>query len=153
MLLSEYFVKHLINSYTTDMPVLSPALRRFLRYTSVGVSTFLFDLVLLAAFTELLSIPYYIGTPIAFLIAVSINYLVSRTHVFRGTQRSVHHGYLYFIGFALIGAFAATAGTTLLVTFFGLQYLVARILVAGVTGMANYLLNLHLNFKVVGHHP
>lgn len=153
MLLSEHFVKNPLSSYTTDMYVPSPSIRRFIRYASVGVSTFLFDLALLVAFTELLHIPYYIGTPIAFLIAVSINYAVSRTHVFRGTERSVHHGYLYFIGFALLGALAATAGTALLVTVLSIQYLVARVLVAGATGMANYLLNLHLNFKVAGHHP
>lgn len=150
----ECFVNYPLVSYTTlSMLALSPTLRRFVRYAGVGVSTFLFDLALLAAFTELLHIPYYLGTPVAFLIAVSINYALSRTHVFRGTQRSIHHGYLYFIGFALLGALAATGGTALLVTALGVQYLVARVLVAAVTGMANYLLNLHLNFKVVGHHP
>jgi len=129
-----------------------PGVRRFLRYSLVGVSTLSFDLLLLYALTQYLSVPYYIGTPIAFLIAVSINYAVSRAFVFHGTKRKVHHGYFYFLSFALLGAVAITGVVTLLVTYVHLYYLVARILVAGVVGIANYLGNLHLNFKVVGVH-
>jgi len=128
-------------------------MRRFFRYAVVGVSTLLFDLVLLAALTELLDVPYYVATPFAFLIAVSINYMLSRAHVFRGTSRTVHHGYAYFITFALLGAFITTSGVALLVSAFGLYYLFARVLVAGFVGIGNYLLNLHFNFRVAGHHP
>ncbi|MBU1292727.1 GtrA family protein [Patescibacteria group bacterium] len=131
----------------------TPGTRRFIRYAIIGVSTLLFDLLLLAGLTELVGVQYYIATPFAFLIAVSINYALSRMHVFRGTMRPVHHGYAYFIGLACLGAFVTTSGVALLVTFFGLYYLLARVLVAGFVGMANYLLNLHFNFKVVGQHP
>jgi len=128
-------------------------MRRFFRYAVVGVSTLLFDLVLLAALTELLGVPYYVATPFAFLIAVSINYMLSRAHVFRGTSRTVHHGYAYFITFALLGALITTSGVALLVSAFNLYYLFARVAVAGFVGIANYLLNLHFNFRVAGHHP
>lgn len=125
---------------------------RFLRYMGVGGSTFAFDLVLLFALTEYAHIPYYVATPGAFLIAVSINYLVSRRVVFRGTKRALGHGYLYFIGFALLGAAGTTLGVAGLVTAFGLHYLYARVLVACVVGIGNYLANLFLNFKVAGIH-
>lgn len=131
----------------------APGTLRFFRYAVVGVSTLLFDLVLLWCLTELLGIPYYVSTPFAFLVAVSINYLLSRAHVFHGTERHIHHGYAYFIGIALLGAFVTTSGVAFLVSFFGLNYLLARVLVAGVVGIGNYLLNLYFNFKVVGHHP
>ncbi|MGE5541323.1 MAG: GtrA family protein [Bacillota bacterium] len=129
-----------------------PALLRFLRYAAVGVSTLAFDLLLLAALTQLLHVPYYISTPLAFLVAVSINYALSRSFVFRGTDRPVHHGYAYFIAIAFGGAFAITVAVAALVTYAHLYYLVARILVAGVVGIVNYLVNLHWNFKVAGKH-
>jgi len=129
-----------------------PGVHRFLRYAVVGISTLSFDLLLLYVLTTYLSVPYYIGTPIAFLIAVSINYAVSRKFVFRGTERPVHHGYFFFISFALAGALAITLAVTFLVTYFHLYFLLARILVAGIVGIANYLGNLHLNFKVAGIH-
>jgi putative flippase GtrA len=129
-----------------------PALIRFARYAVVGVSTLAFDLLLLAAFTQLLSIPYYLGTPVAFLIAVSINYAISRSFVFRGTERSVHHGYMYFILIAGVGTAFITGGVYLLVTYAHLNYLVARLLIAGVVGLFNYLTNLHWNFRVAGKH-
>jgi putative flippase GtrA len=126
--------------------------RRFLRYALVGVSTLSFDLALLYIATSLLGFPYYISTPTTFLIAVSINYFISRRFVFKGTERTVHHGYSYFIGVAIAGAFVTTALVATLVTYAHLYYLLARILVAGLIGIGNYLFNLHLNFKVAGMH-
>ncbi len=134
------------------MTALSPRYRRFLRYAAVGVSTLLFDLLLLAVLTEVLRVPYYLATPFAFVIASSINYTLSRRHVFSGTERGWKTGYGYFIIVAAIGAFITTSLVVLLVTYLGLYYLVARVLVAGLVGMGNYLFNLYVNFRVVGRH-
>lgn len=128
------------------------ALVRFLRYTVVGGSTLAFDLVLLYAMTEKLGVPYYLATPGAFLVAVSINYLISRKFVFAGTKRGHQVGYSFFILIALAGAFVTTSGVLLLVTYAHLYYLFARVLVACFVGIANYLLNLFFNFKVAGIH-
>lgn len=131
---------------------MSPALRRFARYALVGGSTLAFDLALLAAITEFTPIPLAVSTPGAFLVAVSLNYLISRRFVFRGTRRRLRRGYVYFIGIALAGA----AATTLLTTGFaalGLYYLAARLMAACCVGAGNYLANLYWNFRVAGHHP
>lgn len=127
-------------------------LRRFLRYSMVGVGTFGLDLALLYAATSIIGIPYYISTPGAFLIAVSVNYAISRRFVFTKTERVWHHGYAYFGAVAMIGAAATTSLVAFLVSFFGLYYLTARILVAGLVGMGNYLFNLFFTFKVAGKH-
>lgn len=132
---------------------LSPGALRFLRYAGVGVSTLALDLVLLFVLKEFVGIPYYVAIPLAFLLATSLNYAISRVHVFRGTLRPVHHGYLYFILLASLGATITTSATAFLVEFFALHYLLARVGVAGFVGLMNYLLNLHFNFRVVGHHP
>lgn len=132
---------------------MSPALRRFSRYAAVGVTTLAFDLLLLAAVIEIGGLPYYAAVPLCFAIAVSINYLISRQHVFHGTARSFHAGYAYFLLTAGMGAILTTSGVAFLIEFFGVHYLPARLGVAGVVGMANYLFNLHFNFRVVGLHP
>lgn len=128
------------------------SIHRFLRYTAVGGSTFAFDLLLLFVVTEYAGVPYYLATPGAFLVAVSINYLISRRFVFRGTKRTHTVGYPYFITVALVGAGVTTLGVTLLVTYLGLYFIVARVLTALVVGMGNYLFNLIYNFKVVDVH-
>jgi putative flippase GtrA len=129
-----------------------PAFKRFLRYSIVGISTLSFDLLLLYALTHFLHIPYYFSTPFAFLVAVSINYVLSRYFVFVGTSRGVRLGYLYFAFLAVGGALLITGTVYLLVTYASLHFLVARILVAGFVGMGNYLLNLNFNFRVAGMH-
>ncbi len=131
---------------------ISPAIRRFLRYACVGGSTFAFDLLVLYLVTTYAGVTYYLATPGAFLVAVSCNYFISRRFVFRGTKRGHAPGYVYFIGMALIGAGVTTLGVTFMVTYTGLYFLYARILVALVVGTANYFGNLVLNFKVVGLH-
>lgn len=102
--------------------------------------------------TQYLGVPYYVSTPLALLIAVSVNYVFSRAHVFRGTRQSVHRGYLNYLLLAAAGAAVITGAVYLLVTYLHLGYLVARVLVGIVTGIGNYLANLYWNFRVAGSH-
>lgn len=129
-----------------------PAERRFLKYSVVGVSTFIFDLLLLFVLTDYLGINYVVAAGGAFVVAVSINYVVSRKYVFRGTERGVHSGYGYFLAIALIGLLFVMGSMYILVEVLTLHYLFSRVCIAGITGMFNYLTNLYLNFKVVGKH-
>ena len=131
---------------------MTPTLQRFVKYFAVGASTFLFDLAMLFIAVHFFKIPYYIATPCTFLIAVTCNYLISRKLVFTGTERGLYRGYANFAAVALFAAFITTSLVGGLVSLFGLYYLAARILVAGIVGMGNYLFNLYINFKVVGKH-
>lgn len=128
------------------------SVRRFLSYSVVGGTTFAFDLALLFVLTEFGQVPLSLSTPLAFLIAVSGNYLLSRKFVFRKTARQHPSGYSLFIGMALLGALMITAAVSFLVSYFALSYLIARILVAGFVGVVNYLFNLYINFRVAGTH-
>ncbi len=121
---------------------------RFLKYATVGVTTFLFDLLLLYLFSDHLGMDYFLATPLAFAIAISVNYFISRRYVFTGTLRSVHTGYGIFLLIAGAGMAGVTALMVLFVEVFRLPYLPARVLVAGIVGLWNYLMNLYVNFKV-----
>lgn len=128
------------------------AIKRFLKYSSVGVSTFVFDLLLLSLFVEQFKWWYLIATVVAFLLAVSLNYFISRKYVFKGTSRSVHAGYIRFISMAVIGIILVAWGMKICVGILGWNYLISRILIAAIVGMWNYLFNLFINFKVAGKH-
>ena len=128
------------------------ALWRFTRYMMIGVSTFLLDLGMLYLAVNRIGIPYYFATPLTFLFAISCNYLLSRKLVFKETFQGWRIGYVYFISFALVGAVVTTGLVALLVWFFGLYYIIARIIVAGIVGIFNYIFNLSVNFNVAGTH-
>ena len=128
------------------------AFSRFFKYSAVGGSTFLFDLGLLFLLTDIFHFNYILSAGGAFLIAVSINYFISRRLVFLGTKRPLQSGYAFFIVIAGIGALAVMALMALFVGVFHWPTLLSRVAIAGVVGIWNYLTNLYLNFKVAGEH-
>ncbi|WP_419779331.1 GtrA family protein [Maridesulfovibrio sp.] len=123
---------------------------RFLRYTCVGGGTFLFDLGVLYLFTDGFGWSPVFAAGLAFFIAVSINYYISRHLVFKGTTREFKQGYLGFLLIAGTGLVIVTGGMYIMVDILKWQYMISRILVSLATGMWNYLLNLYVNFKVAG---
>ncbi len=128
------------------------ALQRFLKYAVCGGSTFMFDLLLLALFINVLGWNPAFAAGLAFLIAVSINYNLSRRFVFKGSLRSIHEGYVGFLAIAGTGLLLITSGMYFLVDVLGWNYLFSRVLIAFFTGTWNYLLNLYVNFRVAGKH-
>ena len=125
---------------------------RFLKYFSVGFSTFLFDLALLYVFTDFLHINYIVSTGLAYAIAVSCNYYLSRTYVFSKTLRRTDHGYYMFMCISGVGVLFVMLSMSLLVEVFHFEYMLSRVLVAGIVGIWNYLMNLFVNFKVANIH-
>jgi putative flippase GtrA len=123
---------------------------RFLRYSAIGAGTFAGDLLLLFVLTELLDVHYLGSAAISFLIAISCNYALSRKYIFAETKRSHSLGYVNFLLIAGIGLCFVTGSMFVLVNWVGLNYLFSRVMVAGITGIWNYLMNLFVNFKVAG---
>ncbi len=122
---------------------------RFLKYVIVGVSTFIFDLALLYIFIDILLWNYVIATGVAFAIAISVNYFFSRRYVFKETSRSFYTGYVAFMVIASMGIGIAMLGMALMVEKFYFHLLDSRIIIAGVVGIWNYLMNLYVNLKIV----
>ncbi len=131
---------------------MSPAFTRFFKYSVVGVTTFVFDLLLLFLLVDILQINQVLAAGTAFIIAISINYYVSRHFVFKHSNRPIRSGYVNFISIAFGGLILVTGGMYIMSNLLGWHYLLARTLVAAITGVWNYLMNLYVNFKVVGKH-
>lgn len=123
---------------------------RFLKYSLIGGATFAFDLLLLALLKESLGFHYLLSAAVAFAVAVSINYVISRSVVFKGTLRPFRSGYLIFAGVAGISLVAVTILMAICVEALGFDYLFARLMVACLVGLWSYLMNLFVNFKVAG---
>ena len=121
---------------------------RFIKYTLVGFSTFVVDLFLIYFLTDILQINYLVSAGIAFVIAVTLNYHYSRKLVFHETTRELRQGYFNFLAIAILGLILIILLMALLVEVFSINYIIARILVACLVGIYNYLTNLLLNFKV-----
>ncbi len=123
-------------------------IKRFWKYSLVGISTFLFDLLLLYIFTNLLNINYLVSIFLAFIIAVSLNYFLSRKNVFVGTKQGLARGYAYFLVVITFGVALMLVSMYLLVEMFSIDIFIARVLVAGVVGIFNFTVNDKFNFKM-----
>lgn len=134
------------------MKIDKKGIARFFKYSTVGVGTFVFDVLLLYILVSVFSIHYLVASGIAFFIALSVNYFISRELVFRKTSTSYSKGYVQCISIALVGVLLTVAGMYILVTAIGMHYLFARCLISLCVGIGNYLFNLYFNFKVVGQH-
>ncbi|MDP1706241.1 MAG: GtrA family protein [bacterium] len=124
-------------------------LKRFGKYIVVGFTTFIFDMVLLILAVSW-GMPYHLAVSVAFLIAITVNYVISRRFVFNGTTRQWNQGFFYFLIFAFGGAILTTGLVVFLVEIVGLHYLTSRVIVACIVGTIFYLTNLHFNFRMAG---
>lgn len=127
-----------------------PALTRFFKYSLTGVSTLFLDLCLLYLFTDFFHWHYLFSAGAAFFLSTSLNHVLARRYVFGETERSLSTTYMNFLIIGGVGVALVTGLMYLLVEWFGVNYVWARLSVAGVTGMWNYLINLYYNFQVAG---
>lgn len=114
---------------------------KFIKYNMSSVVATLIDLFALWAFTELLGIYYLISAVLAFSIGTVTNYSLNRYWNFKSTKKSFLRG---LTSFAIIGLSSLILTTILLyvfVEFFGIHYLVGKILTT--------LLAVIWNFKLV----
>jgi putative flippase GtrA len=100
------------------MNINKKSIARFLKYSTVGVGTFLFDLFLLYCLVTFLNIDYIVATSLAFFVSISMNYFISRKYVFSKTNTFINKGYFTFIFFALFGISLTVGGMYILVSIF-----------------------------------
>lgn len=121
---------------------------RFLTYLVVGVSTFILDLGMYYSLIHFFGVNYLLSATLGYIIGITLNYVFSRKYVFAETERQVHTGYLIFIGIAIIGLCIITTCMYILVDLLQFNYVISRIVVAGLVGVWNFYTNSRHNFKV-----
>lgn len=117
------------------------------RNTIVSCGIFAFDIALLWAFVQFLRMDKLLAAALAFVVANSVHYALGRTWIFRGTDRHIGAGYIYFLINAGVGLVVTIVLFAALIAWTPINYLVARTLVSIVSGLTVFLLNAVLNFR------
>ena len=125
-----------------------PGLYRFGKYSVVGITTFALDLALLILFTDYFGINPVPAAGTTFLIAITVNYLLSRRYVFHETAKSHLSTYVVFTLLGIGGLILVMSLMHFATTILKWHYVESRILIAGIVGILNYLLNLYVNFDI-----
>lgn len=123
--------------------------RLFARNTAASFFVFGVDIALLWVAVQFWGISQMVAATGAFLIAMTIHYVLARLWVFRGTQRGVATGYAYFLVNAGIGLVVTLGAFWVLIESTQLHYLVARAVASIVAGILVFFLNAIFNFKAL----
>ncbi len=118
------------------------------RYTIVGGIAFVFDFGTLTILTEFFNIYYLLSAAIAFLLGLSVNYLLSIIWVFE--KRTVKSKSIEFVVFSLIGL-VGLALNEFFIWFFteiaGIYYLLSKILSAVFVYLWNFFVRRYTLFR------
>ncbi len=124
----------------------------FARNTVASFFAFGLDVGLLWIFVEKLGLSYLVAATIAFLVAMTLHYILSRLWVFSESRRGMASGYVYFLANAGIGLVVTLGAFAALMAITGLHYLIARIFASVAGGLIVFGLNAVFNFKAIGGH-
>jgi len=116
------------------------------RNTIVSCGIFAFDIALLWVLVQM-GMGKVAAAALAFIIANSLHYAFGRGWIFKGTDRGVAEGYVYFLINAGIGLMITISLFAAMIRWTPINYLVARVLVSVVSGLTVFLLNAVLNFR------
>lgn len=118
-----------------------------LRNTVVSCLAFGVSIALLWVLVEFFRMQQVVAAGIGFVAANSLHYVLGRTWIFRGTDRAVASGYIYFLATGGLGLAVTMGLDALLLHYTPIHYLVARILVSVIAGLVMFALNALLNFR------
>ena len=116
------------------------------RNTVVSIGVFTLGLGVLWLLVQQAGMAKVPAAAISFLISNSLHYVFGRSWIYRGTERAVVPGYIYFLMNAGVGL-VATVGLFALFVDLGLQYLIARIVASIFVGLLLFVLNAVWNFR------
>lgn len=121
--------------------------RLFVRNTLASTLTFGIDIALLWFLVERAGAERIVAAAFAFLVAISLHYLLARIWVFRGSGRGLASGYVYFLTNAGIGLIVTLGLFWLLLELTPLHYLISRGISSVAAGIVVFFLNAIFNFK------
>ena len=102
---------------------------QLIRYGFVGGIAFVADYLSLYAFTEYIGIPYLVSAAIAFMIGLTVNYVLSNIIVF--TTHRLHNKWLEFAIFAIIGVIGLGLNEIIMYCaseLIGLHYMISKLI-------------------------
>ncbi len=119
------------------------------RNTVVSTGAFLLGLGVLWLLVERGGMDEVVASGVSFVVANTLHYILGRTWIFRGTDRAVASGYALFLANGVFGLVLTMALMAAFLAFTPINYLVARILVSMIAGLAMFVINAVWNFRRV----
>lgn len=119
------------------------------RNTIASAFVFAISLGILWVLVERFAVDKVLASGAGFIVANAVHYVLGRVWVYRGTTRAVAKGYVLFLINGLIGLAITMGLMALLLELTPLHYMVARILVSVIAGLAMFVLNAVWNFRKV----
>lgn len=121
--------------------------KRFIKYTLIGTSTFLLDLIILYSLTEFLDLFYLASASVSFIFATSINYAINKSWNFTEKNVKVIKSYPIFISVNFFTLMMIVFLMGLAVEILGFNYFVSRIVIGIGIGILNFILNSKISFQ------
>jgi putative flippase GtrA len=119
------------------------------RNTVVSTGVFLLGLVVLWVLVQQAGMDEVPAAGIGFMVAQTLHYALGRSWIFRGTDRPVASGYVIFLLNAGLGLTITMVTFAALLRFTSMHYLVARVAVSVLAGLAMFVINAQFNFRRV----
>lgn len=117
------------------------------RNTVVSCLVFGVSIASLWVLVEFLGMKEVVAAAIGFVAANSLHYALGRSWIFRGTDRAIASGYVYFLASGGLGLAVTVGLFAALLRYTPMNYLVARALVSVFAGLIMFALNALLNFR------
>ena len=121
---------------------------RAIKFTGISIAILGFEFLLLFTLVEFFSWNEVIAATCSLIIALFVNYVVSRKVVFTETKRTFFRGLAIFFGLAVVNITLITLSMFIAVEIVEYNYLVSRLIIGLFFGGITYLNNLYFNFKV-----
>jgi len=110
------------------------------RFILVGGACFVLDYGLLYILTEYGGLHYLLSAGVSFTISVFVNYWLCLVCVFRGANTQTHRAKILFFGSSIAGLGLNQLLMWMLVDLFGIYYMIAKLIAAGIVMVWNYVL-------------
>ncbi|AKM11596.1 hypothetical protein AB433_06380 [Croceicoccus naphthovorans] len=117
------------------------------RNTVASCLAFAVSFSVLWVLVERFAVGEVLAATVGFVVANSLHYLLGRTWIFRGTDRAVGKGYVYFLATGGMGLAITMGLYALVLEYTAINYLVARVFVSVFAGLAMFTINATLNFR------
>lgn len=112
---------------------------KLLKFIIGGGGITILQVVLLYLFQEVFHIWYLYSSQLSFVIVFFVSFFIYKDWVFSGGAKSVHHKFLLFTGLSLLNFFMNGGGMYVLVSYFGIWYILSQIIVKILISIFNYL--------------
>ncbi len=121
--------------------------KTIIKYLFVSVIATCIDVGLLFLLTEFLKINYLISGTISYCVGIIIGYIGQKTLTFNDKSTKIFKQFAIFTIVSLIGLLINLVILKIFVEYFGLHYLISKIIAIGVGFIWNYSINKKITFK------